>query len=101
MLTIGSIMMLDRIDTHWPDTAQQKLHQLLQMLAPLPDAEWQWLRSHISSDNAARGSLLCEAGKNPSALHFLASGVVRFYYLTEDGKEFNKAFARAGELVGP
>ena len=88
-------------DATWLAPAQQHFHQLLLALAPLPDSEWQWLQAQLSPAVLARADYLCEAGKQPAALHFLVSGVVRFYYLTEDGKEFNKAFARAGELVGP
>lgn len=85
----------------WMDSARQQLHHLLLHLAPLPLTEWQWLNAQLSPAVLLRGEHLCEAGKRPTALHFLINGVVRFYYLTEDGREFNKAFARAGELVGP
>ena len=77
------------IDATWLAPAQQHFHQLLLALAPLPDSEWQWLQAQLSPAILARGDYLCAAGKQPAALHFLVSGVVRFYYLTEDGKEFN------------
>ncbi len=85
----------------WSETARQQFHHLLTQLAPLPESEWQWLNTQLSPASLVRGEYLCEAGKRPTALHFLVSGVARFCYLTEDGKEFNKAFARAGELLGP
>lgn len=85
----------------WPEAARQQFRHVLQMLAPLPEEEWQWLNAQLTPVLLARGDYLCEAGAPPTALHFLHSGVARFFYLTEDGKEFNKAFARAGELVGP
>lgn len=85
----------------WIEPARQQLRQLLQNLAPVPDSEWQWLNNALTPAALARGDYLCEAGAQPTALYFLVSGVARFFYLTEEGKEFNKAFARAGELVGP
>ncbi len=41
-----------------------------------------------------------ELGGSDSAVHFLCKGLVRYYYLTEDGKEYNHSFASERNLVG-
>lgn len=42
---------------------------------------------------------LFAAGDCPEQLYFIHSGLVRFYYLTSDGKEFNKNFVEDGSVV--
>ncbi len=81
--------------------ALNTLHQQLNALADIPDSEWQWLAAQCQRFQAPRQHMLCVAGEQPQWLWFLSSGVLRFFYLTEDGKHFNKAFVRAGELAGP
>lgn len=39
---------------------------------------------------------MLEAGETADSVFFLCTGLVRFYYLTEDGREHNKSFAGAG-----
>jgi CRP-like cAMP-binding protein len=43
--------------------------------------------------------LLFSAGERPDVLYFIQSGLVRFFYLTDDGKEFNKNFVAVGSVV--
>lgn len=43
--------------------------------------------------------VLFEAGNRPKNLYFIQTGLVRFYYLTSGGKEFNKSFASEGSVV--
>ena len=43
---------------------------------------------------------LQEAGLPVSKFYFLVDGLVRFYYITPDGKELNKAFYGANNIVG-
>ncbi|XYK80050.1 MAG: Crp/Fnr family transcriptional regulator [Labrenzia sp.] len=43
--------------------------------------------------------VLFSAGDRPDVLYFTQSGLVRFFYLTDDGKEFNKNFVAAGSVV--
>jgi CRP-like cAMP-binding protein len=43
--------------------------------------------------------VLFSTGDRPDVLYFIQSGLVRFFYLTDDGKEFNKNFVAAGSVV--
>lgn len=42
---------------------------------------------------------LFEAGKDDGSIHYLVSGLVRYYYLTDKGMERNHTFAPEGGLV--
>lgn len=43
--------------------------------------------------------ILFSAGERPDVLYFIQSGLVRFFYLTDNGKEFNKNYVAAGSVV--
>lgn len=74
---------------------------LLQGIASLPDSELAWLRQHGRERGFAAAEALIDVGARPSHFWFLASGFVRFFYVTASGREYNKAFARPGEIVAP
>lgn len=46
-----------------------------------------------------KGSSLVCAGERTSRVWFLSEGVVRMFYVGRDGREFNKAFLRAGQFA--
>lgn len=46
------------------------------------------------------GGYLLNAGQMADSVFFLCSGLVRFFYLTEDGREHNKSFACEGQVAG-
>jgi CRP-like cAMP-binding protein len=45
------------------------------------------------------GDILFAAGDRLEDLYFVVSGLVRYYYLTSDGREFNKSFVSNGGVV--
>lgn len=77
------------------------LDRLLRSLAVLPDGELTWLREHARTRSLASGEALIDVGDRPTHFWFLTSGFLRFFYITPGGREFNKAFARPGEVVVP
>ena len=82
------------------DRACERFRATLLGIAALPDAEWAYLRPHLKPVRFRRGEDLVTAGTEPSALWFLERGILRFFYVSETGRELNKAFARSGEIVG-
>ncbi|WP_420414311.1 Crp/Fnr family transcriptional regulator [Roseibium sp.] len=56
-------------------------------------------RTHAEVRRFEREDSLFAAGDRPKCLYFVQSGLVRFYYLTRDGKEYNKSFATEGGVV--
>ncbi len=43
---------------------------------------------------------LLQAGALADRIFYLCQGLVRFYYLTEDGREHNKSFVGTGQFAG-
>lgn len=49
---------------------------------------------------ASAGQVLVAAGERPESFYVLLKGLLRYYYQSHDGKEWNKAFFTEGQLVG-
>jgi CRP-like cAMP-binding protein len=77
------------------------LRQALSRITHLPDEEFEYLRQLAESRSYPAGRTLIEIGGPPSHCWFLISGFLRFFYITESGREYNKAFSRPGEIVMP
>jgi len=77
------------------------LRRTLLQIAPLPESELDYLRRHAEPRNYPSGHALIEAGEMPARCWFLLAGFLRFFYVTESGREYNKAFSRPGEIVLP
>jgi CRP-like cAMP-binding protein len=78
-----------------------RLRQTLHRIAQLPAEEFEYLRENAESKSYSAGRALIEIGERPSRCWFLISGFLRFFYITESGREYNKAFSRPGEIVVP
>ena len=76
------------------------LHRLLSGLIDVPEDQWLQASARFESRAFAVGEHLVRAGEPMPSFFFLAAGLVRFYYLTAEGKEANKAFHAESEFVG-
>jgi CRP-like cAMP-binding protein len=72
----------------------------MEAFAPIPEEEWRHLLPMLSLEAFPESEYLVRAEELSTHFYFLVYGLVRLYYLTEDGKEFNKNFAVGGALVG-
>jgi CRP-like cAMP-binding protein len=77
-----------------------KLRQLVHSLSPTPDEEWVWLEQQLEWREFETGDALFRLNGTDAGIHCVRRGLVRYYYLTEDGRERNHAFAAEGNLVG-
>lgn len=73
----------------------------LEGIAALPAAEFDYLSQHARLVRYRPGDVLLEIGEVPGWCWYLAEGFLRFFYVTENGRESNKAFPRPGEIVVP
>ncbi|MDH4584863.1 Crp/Fnr family transcriptional regulator [Pseudomonas sp. BN415] len=47
-----------------------------------------------------RDQLIIRAGERPTHFYVILSGVARYYYLSPEGRQWNKTFFREGQLIG-
>jgi CRP-like cAMP-binding protein len=79
--------------------ARLGLRALLDSLEVMPADEWTWLAGRLLPRAYLPGQMLFECGGSDRAVHYLCSGLVRYFYLTEAGKERNQSFAAENNLV--
>ena len=69
-------------------------------VASIPQEEWEFFVQRLSERAFEKNDFLVSAGEVAHNFYFIASGLVRFFYSTEDGKEFNKHFAMENGYAG-
>ena len=78
----------------------RKLKDFVDKLADVSEEEWAYFSGKLTQRIFDKNQLLFEAGEPVTDFFFIIKGLVRFFYLTEEGKEFNKAFAMENEFAG-
>ncbi|MCW8127480.1 Crp/Fnr family transcriptional regulator [Microbulbifer halophilus] len=78
---------------------QERLRMLLSRIVTIPDPAWEAARPLFVSRPFGAAAHLVEAGVSTETLFFLTEGLVRFYYLDAQGREYNKSFAGEGLVV--
>ncbi len=68
-------------------------------LAEIPEKEWIYIQSFFKEEHFDKGDHLLRAGEIPEYIYFCISGLVRMYYTTENGVEYNKSFCQKNEFV--
>ncbi len=74
-----------------------RLKTLLARHHSFSEVGWSAAISCFEPRSFLTGDHVFEAGDCVSRIGFLVSGLARYYYLTRDGKEYNKAFALPGQ----
>ncbi|MFJ4656761.1 Crp/Fnr family transcriptional regulator [Nocardia sp. NPDC088792] len=73
----------------------------MRAVAPIPDAEFVRAQAIFRPVRLARGDHFAHAGTPADKVGFLVEGLLRAYYLTEDGVDRTKSFREPGQLVCP
>lgn len=82
---------------------QKRLEQfkmIVDSLVTVPKSEWEFFIQHLSERTFEKNEYLVRAGDVVKNFYFINKGLVRFFYSTEDGKEFNKHFAMENGFAG-
>lgn len=79
--------------------AVEALHSLLGLLEPIPACEWDWLEGQLEERAYRPGDKLFQTMSTDASLHYMSAGLVRYFYLTDDGGERNHTFATETNLV--
>lgn len=77
----------------------QPLYKAIQAIVPLPDEEWSYFVQHISICSVSKGEHVLQLDEVPMNIYFCIRGLFRMYYITEDGKEFNKSFCAEDDFI--
>lgn len=77
----------------------RQLHQLLQTLTPIPDVELRKAENIFQPVQLAKGDFFVRAGDVPQTLGFVLVGLLRLYYIDDNGNEWTKSFCAANSFV--
>jgi CRP-like cAMP-binding protein len=80
--------------------ALEQFRDATEQLVSIPDAEWEYAVQHLSERTFEKNAFLVRAGDLVDNFYFIIKGLVRFFYATESGKEFNKHFAMENGFAG-
>ncbi|SDC91669.1 cAMP-binding domain of CRP or a regulatory subunit of cAMP-dependent protein kinases [Paenibacillus sp. UNCCL117] len=75
------------------------LHAAINALTPIPDTEWEAFKQLAAPLNLARHEHFIRAGETGQHIALCLSGLLRLYYTTPDGDEFNKSFCVRHEFI--
>ncbi len=77
-----------------------EVRRFFESMTPIPDEEWAYAERFIGYRSFDKGAHLLREGDTARHSFLILRGIVRVYYLTAEGKEFNKSFAMEHNAVG-
>jgi CRP-like cAMP-binding protein len=76
------------------------LYPILNTISPISKELWDEVKHYFKANYLKQGEHLFRVEDAVEDFYFLIDGLARYYYLTENGKEFNKSFAeKPGHLL--
>ncbi len=72
----------------------------LRKMVPISEEDWLHMRANLVTETYRKNEQLLEAGQMAGRFWFIAKGLVRNFYITRDGREFNKSFIPAPGFCG-
>lgn len=76
------------------------LYPILNEISPLSKDVWDDAKRYFKSKTLPKGAHLFDIEEKVTVFYFLIEGLARYYYISDEGKEFNKSFAeKPGHLL--
>lgn len=76
------------------------LKTVVEHLVSPPEEQWHRFKQLFAPRVLDRGRFFIRAGERPEYFGFINAGLVRFFYQTQQGQEFNKSFAYENHFIG-
>ena len=80
-------------------SAYTQLNNFLQTITEIPENEVKKLTSIFKPLSLPIGQFFIRTGEIPTQIGFVASGLLRLYYVNDKGVEFTKSFCEENEFV--
>lgn len=71
---------------------ERNLLSVLRGITEIPNEEWDYFKPYLKWEIIEKGHVLLHNGELCEQIFFCASGILRMYYHTKDGNEYNKSF---------
>lgn len=79
---------------------KEHLKKYLDYILPLNEIEWNSFSALFESQILKKGDFFALAGRKENKIGFLSKGVIRAFFSTKEGLEYNKTFFIDGEFFG-
>ena len=77
-----------------------ELYKYLNSISPLRDNTWEKVEPLFSETTIKKGDYFINEGETAKQIGFLENGIIRAFYRNNEGKEYNKHFFVAHNVVG-
>ncbi len=82
------------------EAAYAHFHQAIHRHCNPPESEWQFYKSNMIPKTIKKGDFFLKPGEPSNIYAFVYSGIMKQYFITEDGREFITRFDCPGETSG-
>ncbi|MGK0366873.1 MAG: CRP-like cAMP-binding protein [Thermoproteota archaeon] len=72
---------------------------VLSNMGELPEEEWQRLKGILNERKLKKDDYFIQAGEKSTEFAFIGTGLVRYFYTTFDGNEFNQTFKNDKDFI--
>jgi CRP-like cAMP-binding protein len=93
-------MPINRSSRIYSPRSIERFRHSIESQVSVPEGEWEYLVPHLVERIFEKNDYLVSAGDVANNFYFIIEGLVRFFYSTKDGKEFNKHFAMENGFAG-
>ena len=78
----------------------EEIHGFLNKISRLSSETWSLLVPHITEIELKKNDYFVKQGQISQEIGLLTKGIIRSFYITQDGKEYNKTLFAAPNIVG-
>ncbi len=75
------------------------LLEKMELICPIPEIEKQRFLAILKARRLGKGDFFVRAGEKNGLVGFMVSGLLRYFYVSENGKEFIKHFCLGGNFI--
>ncbi|MGD9209701.1 MAG: Crp/Fnr family transcriptional regulator [Desulfobacteraceae bacterium] len=86
---------------HLKESYYRKLQKCLSKIISISEDDFDLIKKQFKIKVIPKNSQLLNMGEYWSIIYFIKRGVIRLYYVSEDGREFNKGFFFEGMFLWP
>jgi len=78
----------------------KELLNYINKISPLEDKTFKELQKYFNHESLKKNDIFVREGEYAQQIGFLKKGIVRAFFLNQDGKEYNKQFFVAPSIIG-
>jgi CRP-like cAMP-binding protein len=78
----------------------ERVRHYIEQISPLTESTWATIAASFLPGQLQKGAYFAEAGRVETAAAYVCSGVLRAFYRTPNGQEYNKTFFVADDFIG-